>query len=379
MIMAFIILINMLAASGCWDYKEVNSLAVVAGLAVDKDMESNKYKIAVEIINLESSKGESKIKSEILHCEGPTIFESVRNLIKKTGRKLYWSHAKVVIFGEGLAREGIGPALDWIVRDAEVRADMYVIVSREKTAEEILEFKTSIEELVSFQIAMTMLRRKSTENYKEEDIWHILNDFSEKGMSDVVPAVQRSIFENDAIPVISGSGVFKKDKLVGWLEGEETKNVLYVRDEIKDGLLIIENVEGTGNNVVFELEGNKTRVEVDYKNGKLIFSVDVKPQVVIAEINGSKDFISEKNRDKLARYADKIIEKRIKGTVEKVKNEYGSDTFKFGNLVERKMPDLWKDVSKNWENELKKAEVNVKVELNITGSATVMEPIKIEE
>lgn len=379
MIMAFIILINMLAASGCWDYKEVNSLAVVAGLAVDKDMESNKYKIAVEIINLESSNGESKIKSEILHCEGPTIFESVRNLIKKTGRKLYWSHAKVVIFGEGLAREGIGPALDWIVRDAEVRADMYVIVSREKTAEEILEFKTSIEDLVSFQIAMTMLRRKSTENYKEEDIWHILNDFSEKGMSDVVPAVQRSMFENDAIPVISGSGVFKKDKLVGWLEGEETKDVLYVRDEIKDGLLIIENVEGTGNNVVFELEGNKTRVEVDYKNGKLIFNVDVKPQVVIAEINGSKDFISEKNRDKLARYADKIIEKRIKGTVEKVKNEYGSDTFKFGNLVERKMPDLWKDVSKNWENELKKAEVNVKVELNITGSATVMKPFKIEE
>lgn len=34
-----------------------------------------------------------------------TMFEIVRNMISMTGTKLFWSHMKVIIFSEEIARE----------------------------------------------------------------------------------------------------------------------------------------------------------------------------------------------------------------------------------------------------------------------------------
>lgn len=375
----FLIFIITITTSGCWDYREMNNLSVVAGLAIDKDKENGGYNIAVELINIEAGDGQSKISPKVIRCEGPTIFDAVRDLIKKTGRKLYWAHAKVVIFGEEAARDGIAPALDWIVRDAEVRSEMYIVLSREKTAAEILEFNPTLEELMSFQIATTMQVRKSVEHFYEEDIWHFINDLASPGASDIIPSIERAKLDKDKLINVTGSGVFKKDKLIGWISGEETKNILFVKDEVKDGTFTLENVEGTKNNVTFEIESTKTKVVPSYKDNRFIFDVYIKPSGVIAEINGDKDFIEEKNRDRLKNYTDRAMEKRIKTTIDKIQNEFGSDVLGFSDIVERKLPNMWKKVNKNWQEEFKRAQINIHFDFEITGSATVIKPIKVKE
>lgn len=375
----FLIFVIALTTSGCWDYTEMNNLSIVAGIAIDKDKGNGGYNIAVELINIEAGDGQSKITPKILKCNGPTIFDAVRGLVKKTGRKLYWAHAKVVIFGEEAAREGIAPALDWIVRDAEVRSEMYILLSREKTAAEMLEFNTTLEELISFQIATTMQVGKSVEHFYKEDIWHFINDLASPGVSDIIPSVERAKLEKDKLINITGSGVFKKDKLIGWISGEETKNILFVKDEIKNGTFTLENVQGTKNNVTFELEATKTNVVPSYRDNRFVFDVYIKPSGVIAEINGDKDFIEEKNRDRLKKYTDKAMEKRIKTTTDRIQNEFGSDVLGFADIVERKMPSMWKKVNKNWQEEFQRAQINIHFDFEITGSATVIEPIKVEE
>src|SRR4051794_23013200 len=100
--------------TGCWNYKEIDKLAIVAGAAIDK--EDDQFLLTAEVVK---TKGEKDSKPESLKIEGrgKTIFDATRNINKVSGKRLYWSHAKVIIISQEVAREGIIPAIDLFNRD----------------------------------------------------------------------------------------------------------------------------------------------------------------------------------------------------------------------------------------------------------------------
>ena len=92
-LLILIILINSIFNAGCWNYREVEKISTVAGVAIDKGV-NNQYKMTVEIIQISSGK-DSKMASKIITEEGKTMFDAARNIISLTGRRLYWSHARL--------------------------------------------------------------------------------------------------------------------------------------------------------------------------------------------------------------------------------------------------------------------------------------------
>ena len=49
-IIIFIIVMCPIILCGCWNYREIDSMAIVAGMAIDKDMVTKKYIVTTEII-----------------------------------------------------------------------------------------------------------------------------------------------------------------------------------------------------------------------------------------------------------------------------------------------------------------------------------------
>ena len=74
---------------GCWNYREIDNLAIVAGIAIDKDMVTNKYILTTEVITTQSQGVSSIISSELYSSEGDSVFGAVRNTIEKTGLRLF--------------------------------------------------------------------------------------------------------------------------------------------------------------------------------------------------------------------------------------------------------------------------------------------------
>jgi spore germination protein KC len=110
LLLTIVILLNGIFISGCWNYREVEKLAIVAGVAIDKG-ENNPYKITFEILQVSGGK-EAKTVSKIISMEGRTIFDAVRNAISLSGKKLYWSHTKIVVISKDIARNGILRVVD---------------------------------------------------------------------------------------------------------------------------------------------------------------------------------------------------------------------------------------------------------------------------
>lgn len=131
--------------SGCWDKKELNEVALVIGVGLDK-VEDESYKITAQVIKPSSGQdkaGGSELPTWSISATGKTVMSAIRNLNESSPRRLYWAHLQIIIFGEELARESLSPIITWFERDRDSRAGSYLIVTN-GLAEDLLNQKIEL-------------------------------------------------------------------------------------------------------------------------------------------------------------------------------------------------------------------------------------------
>jgi spore germination protein KC len=369
-----VLIFHSVVLTGCWNYKEIDEMAIAAGVAVDKNPDGTVH-ITIEVVNI-SGDGKTAIEPKYVESDGDTLFEAVRRAIAKEGRKIYWSHAKVVIISEELAREDILKYLDFLFRDAEAREDTWLLISKEKTSGEILQSKGMLNPMISFQIDDTMRSQESISRFPFVELFEFFDRLFYKQVSAILPAVQLVEQHGAKTPKIGGTAIFKHEKLIGFLNEEDTKYMLWLRDEVEGGIEVIKNVSDEKENVALEIFNSKSKITPIIQDGVLKIEVEVDLEAGIGEIMGSTDFISEPGEQKLIKAAENQLEGELKKTYVLIRDKYQADVFGFGRRVEMKMPDIWNQIKEEWEKYFIELEMDVKVNLEIRGSATTRIPLK---
>jgi spore germination protein KC len=179
------------------------------------------------------------------------------------------------------------------------------------------------------------------------------------------------------VPHLIGTAIFRKDRLAGFLDSEETKDLIFIRNKIKGGLLI----EGIGKSnkstpVSLEIFDSITTIKPVVEGKNIAFNLNIKTITAIDEIEGTKDLIDENGRNKLEESAQKKLKKGIEGLISKLQSEYYLDIFGFGAKLKGNNPYVWKQVSNNWGNLFRDIDVNVVTKIHIRNSATLSKPLK---
>ncbi|WP_245581126.1 hypothetical protein [Paenibacillus ginsengihumi] len=112
-----------IAASGCWNRRELNELSVVLAMGIDQV--GDQYEISLQTVdpsqmgrNRKTERSPTTVYSE----RAPTLFEAIRKITTKASRRMYGSHLHLLLFDENVARAGIRRTLDLMLRDHEVKA-----------------------------------------------------------------------------------------------------------------------------------------------------------------------------------------------------------------------------------------------------------------
>lgn len=369
---------NIIILTGCWDYSEVNEHAVVTGVAVDKRADGDGYSITVEVVDLRGKGKETGLESKRIESQGSNLGDAFRNLVKVSGKKMYWSHAEIVIIGKEAARHGILPVIDVIHRQYQPRLYMHILVSKEQTAKELLSQQSITTEIRAMEMReMINSEKQVLSKAPHVDVRNFINDLGGEGISAVLPTVGIVLNEGQKTSELSGTAIFKGDKLIGMLNEEDTKFLLMVKNEVKGGLLMLsEKLEGY-EEVALDIKDNKTKVTPVYVNGKISMSIEVNTKLSIGELGISEDLIDEKGREKLKIEAEKTLKTNIENVINKAKSEYDADIFGFGSIVKREMPSLWKSMDSNWSTLYTTVPVNVAVTVEIISSGLSSKPIKV--
>lgn len=376
-----LIILNTFILSSCWNYRETKNMAIVAGAAIDRDEIKDKYILTTEILQFEPSGEQNSITSKIFVTEGETLSDAVRDILTKKGQKPYWSHAKVVIVSKQIAQENILPVIDYISRDAEIRGDIKLFISKQNTAGEILnkEDKKN-KEIISFGIDDTVNYNQSLSKFPEVNLWNFMQELGRDGSSSIVTSIDRKKESEEEMVMVYGSYAFKGDKAIGWLDSKESKATLFIKNKIKYGILPLTTVvNGVKYKNDLEIFKNNTIITPVYENKKLSLDINVKTDVGIASVGGNINFMEEENRRMLQKDAEKLIKTNIEKIIYRAQHELHSDIFGFASVIKRDTPKEWRKIQPNWNKEFQEMNTNVNVKVNIVSYALRSKSIRIGE
>ncbi len=373
---------------GCAGQKEINHLSIVMAAAIDLAQKTNQIDLSVQIANAASSSSEGgagggKNSFFIVTGSGPTLGEAERDLYTRLPRLLYWNNMRAIIVSAKFAQEKMESIIDYLDRPRVFRRDMHLLVTPGK-AKDILKVKDLTEKMAGIAIAnIQETAYKHSKTVYPSDIHDFLLDLSDDGVEPILARIETQSPSKDEkepkdaggsgeqeVLMISGSAVFRDTKMVGWLNGVETRGTLWVWGEMGEGMFSFKcpGVNSKQNLITVLNQEASQKIKLQIKHGKPYITVMIEAEGRLSgESFVTKTAVTDgKMMKKLDRKYAKAIENEVKHAIAKTqKKEFASDVFGFGDLISRWHPKLWKKLKPHWEEEFCKLPVKVEVEAHI--------------
>lgn len=387
-----IIIILLFSLCGCYNYRELNEIAIVSAIGIDKTDDG--YKMAVQIMNTkkegqDTNSSGSQPKFIVYTAEGKTIQGILRDFVLESPRRLYATHLQLLVISEDLAKDGISDILDWFARDSESRKQFYVLVSENNQTEDILNTLTSLETLNSKKITSnidtdTRFLGVAEQTTFENVLATYLNDKQElvlpsirlEGNSDT--GEKNSNIEQSSPKTqifLSPLAVFKDDKMLGYLTKEESIAMSFIKNKLKS--TVIDYKCSDNDYISSEIISSKTSLQPDISSNKPKVTIKINGKANINEINCDWDLENNETILKINKMLEQKIENIINDSIDSINQRFDSDIFGFKDLFYKKDPKYYKTIKDQLTDEnLKKLDVKVEVDMSLPQKGNILRVIK---
>lgn len=350
-------------------------MTIVAGVAIDRDPASGEIKLTFETIDTSGPVKQQGIRHILLESYGKTIFEAARNAKKRSINKLYYGHMQVVVISEEIARnEDISGIMDFFLRDAECRETMYLVISQEKTAGELLGAQSIENPIISYNMQKIVENdHKDTLSIPITEIYKAFNIINSKGISLALPVFH--LAKNFGQPVVeaNGTAVYKGEKMTGMLTAEESRYYLFAVGKVEGGVIPFSSEPGGGADTTLEISKNQTSRSFKHENGQFKIRVRTETEVFLNDYKRPTNEIDLERIASLENTAQASLKQSIGEVIKKVQTEFGSDIFGFGDMIHKQDFKLWDKYKENWEETFAGLNIEVESKINIVNTASIKE------
>ena len=372
-----------LSLAGCWNSRELSSLAFITSMGFDKG--DNGFLLTIQVFNpraIASQKSVDEPSVVVYTHEGKDVIETLRKLTSQSPRRLNATHLQTVIFSEDFAKEGISYILDFFSREHQFRTDIYFAVAKGTTANKILTTSTKLETNPSNKLYSSLVyANKSLAGTNSVKVIELTNSIIADGKDPVISGIEiiGDSEGNDSIdklkkmesdPMkIAGLAVLKKDKFAGWLSEEESKGYNYIIGNVSSTIEYLE--EKSIGKISTEVTEANSKVHAYLLNGKPAIQVDIEVKENVETVKSNLDLTKEESLNKI----EKLVSQQITGicndALQKSQKEFKSDIFGFGEVIHRTYPKLWKPIKDNWSDEFAHLPVTINVTTKVQKSGTI--------
>lgn len=373
----FLLLSFSLLLAGCWNAREIDELAFVLGIGVDKTEEGT-FKITVQVakpglLSKNSTGGGTTEKPYwVSSSEGKTFFEAIRNMAEFSSRRIFWPHNKVIIIGERLARSDVSKILDFFCRNPELRLRTWVVVTPGEAAD-LLRITPGLEKEPASAIENLITQRVWT----GKSYGVMLKDFMEEYLSSVInPVASRIIISQGQPPKIelSGAAVFNKNKLAGWLDDNETRGLLWLRGMLHSSIVVIP-CPIDGKPLSIEVIDAKVGYKSEVINQVPHFTIRITATGNLSEQSCKTNFTKSENLRKLEEDFASSIKSEVENIVEIAQNRFGIDFLGLNRELHMHHQEDWDRMKDKWPELFKKANVVVEVKGSIPRETLFARPL----
>jgi len=387
----FLCVILTASLCGCWNYIDVESEFVVMGVIVDKDKQTNEFRITAEIAKSVGGK-DSKLVTRVESSNGATIFDAIRNIISKVGAKLYWGHTMVYIISESIANEGILDVMSMLSNQTQMRSDMFIMICEDDSIDKVFDFKDPIHETVSQHLHDLFESFEASGKFRRCPMFKVLQELTSEEICLMLPYIKvvredsqsqdsdGAASANSEAPsdilIVDGSAIFSGDKKIDMFDGTQTKGALLLKgEETANYSLTIAAQDGLPNCSIEDISTDLNITPMLDDGNHLYFQIDIKLDADVVEIQTTENLISDETKGVIENAFQNLLIDQLSDVILKAQND-GTDIFGFAGATHRKLPAFYKSVSSDWSNTFSHAFIEITVAFDITNSSLALKPIK---
>ena len=410
-ILSFIFLGIVFTQTACWDKKEVEDLAIVLAVGIEPG-EDDKVKIIVQNVNPAAvgkgaggdgggggGMGLGTKSYRNRSAEGQTIFDAIRELSRQSPQQLFFAHNQLIIISEDLAKKrGIKDIIDFLERNPQIRRNTWILVARGIELATLLDEPGRLETTPSQRIFEIIDQRDFSSEYAIQRLGDFLETMESGDIEPYTAVVESN--PNPAYPKehahlhgmsqaltpephnnieINGTAAFRRDKMVGWLNLVESRGLLWVRGEVKGGIINITSPDEERKPIALEILTSDTKLEPQITDGQILMKINVKTETNVGETMSTMEIAKPEAIKKLEALLAEAVRAEIEAALEKAQQEYNTDVFGFGEAIHRNYPSEWKELKENWSDLFSTVEVQIAVDGKIRRIGLVSNPLKPDQ
>lgn len=389
---------------GCYNYEELNSIAIISAIGIDhKDGE---FRVSYQIVNSNNASnntGYEQASVVVYDYPAKSLEESAREASLLTSKRLFASHARVVVISEEVARSYLPDVMDFIYRDPDIRNEFYVVMTKGNSPSDVLKVMTPLVNISGEDIANSLINSNEIMGINESIMFSdLLNKYLNPRCDVVIPSVEiinsrdnrgknignisDSVNNNrdekdmdksekdmegestenlkksdyDANILISTMGVFRGSEFLGFLTEEESISYNFITGNLNKTLVEYECDDNKF--VVLDIIKIKSGMDV-LKGGKI--SIKIGGRASIAETHCRMDLQDEKVIMRINKRLNERIEGMVKKSFYSIRDKYKSDIFGIEDMYYKKMNGYYKTVKRDWNEYFRNIEIEVESDVNL--------------
>ena len=365
----FFIVIILSCFCSCERYgTEIEDMMIIQGIAVDKDKEG--YEVTIEMLNNKQSASadSSNVGEEMTLCysgKGETVAEALRLIINKTGNVPTYTHNKVIILSEDVAKTDITKVLDFFERDYTTEPITLVCTAKDVKAGEVL--KANIcKDISKSEVLEKILNQSAISSITPETrLIDVINTVLDETACIALPTVTLQKNGETKAFFVENVAVFNYDNELSYYLGRESsESFVRLLGELKNGTLVTQDEKGA--KATFIIVDGKTRYKAEVNNGIVNYNVKIKMYCDLNAYEGDR-FQSIKNEtvEVFRKNIEFDTERKLKDTYKAIQQHDAFDILRFGRRLLQNDKTAYKQLKDNWQSNFKNSNINIDVEVVI--------------
>ena len=327
-----IIILTLLLCTGCFDYKEINDLAIINAIGVD--YENDEYVITLEILNDQIDKDSSKITSYTKVGHGKNLTSAIENAADKLSKQLIFNHIKLMILSKSIIEEKFENIIDLFLRNTYFRENFYVISATKNKPETLLNHTTNEAPIASTAITDTL------ESIRYSSNTNVLKKFDEI-VEEVITYGIDTCFSNITLKdnefIVDGMSIFNNYSYKSNLNNEYVKIYNLLTDNFDRPTYTINY-----DNLSFTTAINNGKINTEIKSGTINATGNLMGRII--DNDPKYNIRDPKNLEKIDNDFTNLLNKKISEFI-KVLQDNNSDilgiTRNYYKKTRTKDKDYW--------------------------------------
>jgi spore germination protein KC len=380
-----ILIIQMLTQTACvGNKKQIQKLYIVVALGIDLNSDG-RYEVTMQVLNPSStpnqtsdSRGTTGSSSDVLiySGKGDSFYDAVFEASKTMSKVQHFGHLKYIVIGEALAQGEQEFLTDSLIRNEEIRLNTPLLITKGR-ASEIVSAKTN-EGLIPAIVVDDLSQRQVIIGYRPFTyLLDIINSLGSKTTAPVLGVIEL-VKPEDKLGSetfkLSGTAVFKKSKLIGYLNDRETRGFSWINGKIEVGNITL--TCPTLGKVSLEILRASSKIKPVVDESSVSLEIKIKTSSVVRAINNPTDPVKEPEiMDEIGRAANKAVEEEVKLALAAARDNLGADIFGFGEKVHASYPKEWSNMEKDWDSIYRDMNIKVVVESKIRSTGSILKSV----